>query len=104
MVNGILSWVKSPIVWSTIFAVSFLGTFISVCITSGVNSLTKNSAQTMQVWWVGTLLTSIVTLLLFYIVYQNTANLNRGMIILILCTLIISHISLLLTQINLRIT
>lgn len=102
--SGILDWIKSPVVWSTVFALSFLATFVSVCITSGVNSLTAHSAPTLQVWWVGTLLSSILTLLLFYIVYHSSANLNRGMIIIIFCTLIITHVSLLLTQINLRVT
>jgi len=102
--TNILTLIKQPWVWSTFFAFWFFFTFFSTLITSGVNSLTANSAQTLQVWWVGTLLSSILVLLLFFVIYQTSANLTRGMLILILCSLIATHVSLLLTQINLRVT
>lgn len=102
--TNILALIKQPWVWSTFFAFWFFFTFFSTLIASGINSLTANSAQTLQVWWVGTLLSSILVLLLFFIVYQSSANLTRGMLILILCSLIATHVSLLLTQINLRVT
>jgi protein-S-isoprenylcysteine O-methyltransferase Ste14 len=89
---------------SAFFAFWFLFTFFSILIASGVNTLTANSPPTLQVWWVGTLLSSILVLLLFYLVFHSSANFNRGMVLLILCTLLITHISLLSTQINLRVT
>ena len=104
LATNIFALIKQPWVWSTFFAFWFFFTFFSTLVASGVNSLTANSPPTLQVWWVGTLLSSIVLLLLFYIVYHSSANLTRGMIVLIISSLIITHVSLLSTQINLKIT
>jgi hypothetical protein len=102
--TNILALIKKPWVWSTFFAFWFFFTFFSTLLASGINSITANSDQTLHVWWVGTLLSSILLLLLFYIVYHASANLTRGMLILVLCSFIVTHVSLLLTQINLRVT
>jgi len=100
----LLGMIRDPKVLSAFFAFWFLFSFFSILITSGVNSLTANSPQPLQVWWVGTLLSSILVLLLFYLVFHSSSNFNRGMVLLLLSTLIITHISLLVTQINLRVT
>jgi hypothetical protein len=57
----------------------------------------------LRVWWAGTILSSAVFLLLFYVVFASTQTFNKSLIVLLFTTLILSHVSLLLTQLNLKV-
>jgi len=55
----------------------------------------------LKVWWLGSILSSAVFLLLFFVVFRNSPHFNRAVVFLLLTTFVILHVSLLLTQINL---
>ena len=73
-----------------------------VFVSSGVdlNSLDQTN---LKVWWAGTLLSSALFLLLFYLVFGSSEYLNKYLILLLFSTLVIVQVSMLLSQINLRV-
>jgi hypothetical protein len=98
----ILSILTRPIVYVTASLLLFCITFGYVFILSGIN-LNNIDTSRLNVWWAGTFITSSVMLLIFYIVFQKGGYLNKAIIVLLLLTFIFVHISLLLTQMNLRV-
>ena len=94
-----LSLITNPWLWTGIITSSFFITFGMVFVTSGVdlNSLDPSS---LKVWWVGTILSSALFLLLFYVVFAASEYFNKSLIFLLLMTFVLLHVSLLLTQIN----
>jgi len=81
---------------------------VALCITFGYSfvaskvDLNSLDPSTLKYWWVGTVVTTIVFLLLFYVVF-NQLYFNRAIIFMLMTTFVILHISLLLTQMNLSV-
>lgn len=92
----------SPWLYTALFAAAFCITFGMVFVSSGVdlNSLDQTN---LKVWWAGTLLSSALFLLLFYLVFGSSEYLNKYLILLLFSTLVIVQVSMLLSQINLRV-
>jgi hypothetical protein len=81
-------------------AVSLCICFGFVFLNSGVD-LNRLDTSNLKFWWVGTVFTSIVFLLMFYIVFNTQEYFNKSMIFLLLGTFLALHICLILTQVNL---
>jgi len=82
-----------------------LAVALSVCfgfvfLNSGVD-LNRLDTSNLKFWWVGTLFSSIVFLLMFYIVFNTQEYFNKSMIFLLLGTFLALHVCLVLTQVNL---
>jgi len=92
----------SPWLYTALLAAAFCITFGMVFVSSGVdlNSLDQTN---LKVWWAGTLLSSALFLLLFYLVFGSSEYLNKYLILLLFSTLVIVQVSMLLSQINLRV-
>jgi len=92
----------SPWLYTAIFAVGFCITFGLTFFSSGVD-LNTLDRYNLKVWWVGTLLSSVLFLLLFYLVFGSSRNFNKAMIFLLFSSLVIVQVSLLFSQINLKV-
>ena len=99
---GILSLLSRPIIYVIGCLGLFSITFGYIFIMSGIN-LNSIDTSHLNVWWVGTLITSCIMLLVFYLVFHTGGFFNKAIIVLLLLTFIFIHISLLLTQMNLRV-
>jgi hypothetical protein len=100
-----IDWIgmaMNPLTWTIVSAAVFIGTFGAVIQTSQ-SVLTTIDPSTLKVWWAGTVLTSFVFLLLFFLVFRSSQFFNTALITLIFIIFVITHVSLLLTQINLRV-
>jgi len=91
---------RNPLTWTVASAAAFVATFGAVIQTS--NSLTVDPSM-LRVWWVGTVLSSFVFLLLFFLVFRSSEHFNTALLTLLFIMFVITHVSLLLTQINLRV-
>jgi len=91
----------NPITWTIVSAVAFCITFSLGFYSSRVD-LNALDPSNLKLWWVGTLISSVIFLLLFYIVF-NKSSFNRAMVFLLLVAVLIVHVSLLLTQMNLSV-
>lgn len=100
--TSFIGWLRHSITWTTISAIAFLVTFGMVFVTSGVD-LTSLDVSNLKVWWVGTLLSSFFFLLLFFVVFRRSEYFNKALLFIIFVSFVITHTSLLLTQINLRV-
>jgi hypothetical protein len=94
--------VKNPLTWTIVSAAIFIATFGAVIQTSQ-SVLTTIDPSTLKIWWVGTVLTSFVFLLLFFLVFRSSEYFNSALITLLFIIFVMTHVSLLLTQINLRV-
>jgi len=81
-------------------AVALCICFGFVFLNSGVD-LNRLDTSNLKFWWVGTFFTSIVFLLMFYIVFNTQEYFNKSMIFLLIGTFLALHICLILTQLNL---
>ena len=97
-----LGTMMNPLTWTVLSAAVFIATFGAVIQTSQ-SVLTTIDPSTLKVWWVGTTLTSFVFLLLFFLVFRSSEYFNTALITLLFMIFVITHVSLLLTQINLRV-
>ena len=96
------SFFLSPWLYAALFAVGFCITFGMVFASSGVD-LNGLDQSNLKVWWVGTILSSALFLLLFYLVFGSSQYLNKSLIVLLFSSLVIVQVSLLLSQINLKV-
>lgn len=99
--SSILFFVTNPWTWTFGSVFAFLVTF-GITLSSGVN-LNGMDKYNLRVWWAGTILSSALFLLLFYVVFASTQYFNKSLIVLLFTTLILTHVSLLLTQLNLKV-
>lgn len=98
---SLLFFVTNPWTWTFASVFAFFVTF-GIPLSSGVN-LNGMDKYNLRVWWAGTILSSALFLLLFYVVFGSTQSFNKSLIVLLFTTLILSHVSLLLTQLNLKV-
>ena len=98
---SLLFFVTNPWTWTFASVFAFFVTF-GITLSSGVN-LNGMDKYNLRVWWAGTILSSALFLLLFYVVFASTQSFNKSLIVLLFTTLILSHVSLLLTQLNLKV-
>ena len=100
-VEFLLGLARDPWVYSGIFAAAFFITFGAVFSITNLTTLVDPS--NLKVWWVGTLLSSALFLLLLYVVFGSSQYFNKSLIVVLFSTLVILQVSLLLSQINLRV-
>ena len=100
--GSILYYIKHPLTWVSVSSAAYCLTFGLVFYTSGVN-LNFIDTSKLNIWWLGTILTSVFFLLLFFLVFHSKEYFNKSVIFLLLTTFLIVHVSLLLTQINLKV-
>jgi hypothetical protein len=100
--GSILYYIKHPLTWVSVSFAAYCLTFGLVFYSSGVN-LNFIDTSKLNIWWLGTILTSVLFLLLFFLVFHLTEYFNKSVIFLLLTTFLIVHVSLLLTQINLKV-
>lgn len=97
----VMATIRNPLTWTIVSAAAFISTFGAVIQTS--DSITRIDQSILRVWWVGTILSSFVFLLLFFLVFRSSEYFNTAVITLLFGIFVITHVSLLLTQINLRV-
>lgn len=95
-----LSVLANPVVLSGVFAVGFLITFGTLFTKVDMHSM----ASSVQGWWVGTLVTSALVLLCFYISFNGSKLFNESLLFLLIGTFLVTQTSLLLTQMNIQVT
>ena len=95
-----LSVLANPVVLSGVCAVGFLITFGTLFTKVDMHSM----ASPVQGWWVGTLATSALVLLCFYVCFNGSKLFNETLLFLLIGTLLVTHTSLLLTQVNIQVT
>ena len=98
----VFSFLSRPIVYVLGAFALFCTTFGYVFILSGINLYAIDTSN-LNVWWGGTIISSAFLLLIFYLVFVSGGFLTKAIIVLLLLTFIFIHISLLLTQMNLRV-
>jgi len=99
--TNLKSILTNPLTYVILSVAAFCITFGYSFYASGVD-LNSLDPSTLKYWWVGTVVTSVVFLLLFYIVF-NQLYFNRALIFMLMSTFVILHVSLLLTQMNLSV-
>ena len=101
----ILSIMKDPRFLGGITVVCGIAFFITLISSLTTSKIDFNALDpsNLKVWWLGSILSSVVFLLLFFVVFRDSPLFNRAVIFLLLTTFVIIHVSLLLTQINLTV-
>ena len=87
---------------TVVFGIAFFITLISSLTTSNIDFNALDPSN-LKVWWLGSILSSVVFLLLFFVIFRDSPLFNRAVLFLLLITFVIIHVSLLLTQINLTV-
>ena len=102
---GSLSILKDPRFLGGITVVCGIAFFITLISSLTTSKIDFNALDpsNLKVWWLGSILSSVVFLLLFFVVFRDSPLFNRAVIFLLLTTFVIIHVSLLLTQINLTV-
>ena len=102
--TGVITYIKLILTDPRTYIIASILAFIIsigyVFVNSGVN-LNAMDTNNLSLWWVGTITSSILFLLLFYVVFQKSEHFNKGLLFLLLMSFFFIHISLLLTQVNL---
>lgn len=98
----VMSILTNPVVLSGVCAVGFIITFGMLFVQVNLRALyTTNGSG--QGWWVGTLLTSAIVLLCFYVCFNGSKLFNETLLFLLIGTFLVTHTSLLLTQMNMQV-
>lgn len=85
---------------TVVCGIVFMITLVSSLTTSTIDFNALDPSN-LKVWWLGSILSSALFLLLFFVVFRDSPLFNRAVLFLLLTTFVILHVSLLLTQINL---
>jgi hypothetical protein len=101
-VNYAINQSMRPMVYIVISVVAYCIYFGKIYIDSGVD-LNAIDTSNINTWWVGTLLSSAIFLLVYYAVFRSGQYYNKSLLFLVLLTFLILNISLVLTQINLTV-
>ena len=97
----VLTLVTNPLALTALSAIAFGLSFGMLLM--NVNLNTVYSGNVKVGWWGGTVITSMVALLSFYICFNTSPNFNAYLVVLAITTLLIIHTALVLNQINMTI-
>jgi hypothetical protein len=97
----VLTLVTNPLALTLLSATAFGLSFGMLLM--NVNLNTVYSGNVKVGWWGGTVITSMVALLSFYICFNTSPNFNAYLVVLAITTLLIIHTALVLNQINMTI-
>lgn len=97
----VLTLVTNPLALTALSAIAFGLSFGMLLM--NVNLNTVYSGNVKVGWWGGTVITSMVALLSFYICFNTSPNFNAYLVVLAITTLLILHTALILNQVNMTI-
>ena len=97
----VLALVTNPLALTALAATAFGLSFGMLLM--NVNFNTVYSGKAKVGWWGGTVITSMVALLSFYICFNTSPHFNAYLVVLAITTLLIIHTALILNQLNMTI-
>ena len=97
----VLSLITNPLGLTALAATAFGLSFGMLLM--NVNLNTVYSGNVKVGWWGGTVITSMIVLLSFYICFNTSPNFNAYLVVLVIITLLAIHSALMLNQLNMTI-
>uniref|UniRef100_A0A6C0L912 Uncharacterized protein n=1 Tax=viral metagenome TaxID=1070528 RepID=A0A6C0L912_9ZZZZ len=97
----VLTLVTNPLALTLLSATAFGLSFGMLLMNVNLNTVYSGSVKVG--WWGGTVITSMVALLSFYICFNTSPHFNAYLVVLAITTLLIVHTALILNQLNMTI-